>query len=103
MDQTPIQVVMRRAIVTARPDMTLQDAASIMQNHGFNGLPVVDDRYHVVGMLGIKDIVRVPFPSGAEVFISRATPLSRIAAQLRTLRMRDVMAGQPLRVHPTAS
>jgi CBS domain-containing protein len=103
MDKTPIQAVMHRAPVAAKPSMSLLEAAMLLHAHGINGLPVVDDEYRVVGVLGIKDIVRVPFRSGTEVFISRATPLSRIVEHLRTLRVRDAMSEYPLCVHPEDS
>jgi CBS domain-containing protein len=55
--------VMCREVVTARPKMSLSEAAASMYEHGINGLPVVDEDSRVVGVIGIKDILRVPFRS----------------------------------------
>jgi CBS-domain-containing membrane protein len=96
MKQILVSTVMRREVVTAQPEMSLYEAGASMYEHGINSLPVVDEDSRVVGMLGIKDIVRVPFCSGDEVYISIAPPLPRLAAYLRDLRVRDVMAVRPL-------
>jgi CBS-domain-containing membrane protein len=100
MKQTLVSTVMRREVVMARPEISLYEATASMYEHGINGLPVVDEDSRVVGMLGIKDIVRVPFRSGDEVSISIATPLPRLAAYLRDLRVRGVMAVWLLCVRP---
>lgn len=100
MKLTAVRTVMRRDVVTAQPEMSLYEAAESMYREGINGLPVVDEENRVVGVVGIKDILRVPFRSGDEVSISTATPLPRIAAHLRQLQVRDIMAPRPLCVRP---
>jgi len=92
MKPTLVSTVMRREVVTARPEMSLYEAAASMYEPGINGLPVVDEDSRVVGLLGIKDSVRVPLRSGDEVYISIATPLPGLAAYLYDLRVHDVMA-----------
>lgn len=100
MKQILVSTVMCREGVTARPKMLLYEAAASMYGHGINGLPVVDEDSRVVGMLGIKDIVRVLFRTGDEVSISIASPRRCLAAYLRDLRVRDVMAVRLLCVRP---
>jgi CBS domain-containing membrane protein len=100
MKQIVVSTVMRHEVVTARPEMSLYEAAASTYEHGINGLPVVAAARRGVGMLGSKDIVRVPFRSGDEVDISIATALPRLAAYLRDLRVRDVMAVRLLCVRP---
>lgn len=101
MKQTPVSGVMRREVVTARPDMSLYDAAALMHGHGINGLPVVDEGGRVVGVVGIKDILRVPHRSGEEVYIWTGAPLARIAGHLRDMRVADIMARRPLCIQET--
>lgn len=91
---------MCQPVVSARPDMTLHEAASLMHAHGINGLPVLDAELRVVGVVGIKDILRAPFRSGDEVYISSITPLARLAGRLPRLHVDDVMARPPVCVRP---
>ena len=100
MNQPTVSMVMHREVVTARPGTTLLDAATSMYTHGINGLPVVDASDRVVGVVGIKDILRVPFRSSDEVYISTATPFSRIVMHLQTLCVQDVMAIRPICASP---
>jgi CBS domain-containing protein len=46
---------MTESPITAPPDMTLDDAAQVMLDHGFRHLPVVDD----TGVLGVVSLRRV--------------------------------------------
>ncbi|WP_280370017.1 CBS domain-containing protein [Nocardia wallacei] len=43
--------VLSRPVVTVRSETLLSEAISLLAEHGFAALPVVDDTYHVVGML----------------------------------------------------
>jgi len=101
MKHMPVSGVMRRKVVTASSDMSLHDAATLMHEHGINGLPVVDEGGRVVGVVGIKDILRVPYRSGDEIYIWTGAPLTRIAGYLRDMRVADIMARRPLCVQQT--
>lgn len=48
---------MTRGVYTVTPSWTLLDAARAMRGHHVSGLPVVDDRDRVVGVLSESDIV----------------------------------------------
>jgi CBS domain-containing membrane protein len=100
MEPTTVGQAMRREVVCARPEMLLTEAAQLLYTHRINGMPVVDDLGHVVGMVGIKDILRAPFRSGDEVYISTLTSLTRLAAQLGTQRVAEVMAWRVSAVSP---
>jgi CBS domain-containing protein len=54
-----IRDVMNRKVVTVRPDAPLEVAASLMSQHGISGLPVVDGRGKLSGVLSQKDVVRL--------------------------------------------
>lgn len=100
MEPTTVGQAMRREVVSARPEMLLTEAAQLLYTHRINGMPVVDDLGHVVGMVGIKDILRAPFRSGDEVYISTLTSLTRLASQLGTQRVAEVMAWRVSSVGP---
>jgi len=50
--------VMHRDVVTATRDMPVAEAAALMLNHRIGGLPVVDARQNVVGVITESDVLR---------------------------------------------
>jgi IMP dehydrogenase len=56
----PIKEVMTSdKLITTRKSISLEEAASILQMHKIEKLPVVDDDYKLVGLLTYKDITKV--------------------------------------------
>lgn len=56
-DRFRIDTMMRRPVISARPDDTIADAAASMATHGIHALPVVNDDNHLVGIVTTTDIV----------------------------------------------
>ena len=58
--QSAVEVaeVMHRDVVTATRDMPIAEAAALMVDHRIGGLPVVDARERVVGVITETDIFR---------------------------------------------
>jgi acetoin utilization protein AcuB len=54
-----VEKVMTPRPFTVQPDSTLKDAAQLMYDHKIGGIPVVDDRNVVVGIITESDIFRV--------------------------------------------
>ena len=52
-----VKDVMTSDVVTARPEMTLKDAAREMAAHSISGMPVVDDEKRVIGVISEADLV----------------------------------------------
>lgn len=50
--------IMQADVVTAKPDLSLKDAARLMLERGIGALPVVNDDRHLVGIVTRRDIVR---------------------------------------------
>ncbi len=61
---TPVRHYMATKLVTARPDMSIHEAMALLITNDVSGLPVVDDRGELVGLLSERDCLRVTFPSG---------------------------------------
>lgn len=53
---------MQAEVVSVSPETTYEEAAEIMVRRNFSGLPVVNDRGKLVGMISEKDIFRAMFP-----------------------------------------
>ena len=111
-----VRDVMSRPVITVRPEATLEVAASLMSTHGVSGLPVVDRRPRLVGVLSQKDIVRVlhekaglSLPGGIFDLIldstkARRTDLPRECREiLENTRVRPAMSSRPITVPADAS
>ncbi len=54
--------VMKRDVITVKPQDSLKSVANVMFKHRISGVIVVDDEYHVVGMISNRDIIRAALP-----------------------------------------
>lgn len=50
--------VMVSAVITVKPDATVQEAAQLMLANRVSGLPVVDDSAKLVGLISEGDLLR---------------------------------------------
>jgi len=111
-----VRDVMSRPVITVRPEASLEVAASLMSTHGVSGLPVVDRRPRLVGVLSQKDIVRVlheraglSLPGGIFDLILDSTKARRsdLPQECRTIlentRVRVAMSSRPITVNANAS
>lgn len=53
---------MRTDVISVKPETKYEQAARIMVSRRFSGLPVIDDRGKLVGIISEKDIFRAMFP-----------------------------------------
>ena len=95
--------IMNREVVTVCCGTTLAEAARSMLAHGINSLPVLDGEGRVAGMIGVRDVLRVPIPSYSETPILKWTRLEEKAAQLNRVRVDQVMARRVISVGEEAS
>lgn len=52
-----VRDVMTSDVVTARPEMSLKEAAREMAARGISGMPIVDDEMRVIGVISETDLV----------------------------------------------
>jgi CBS domain-containing protein len=111
-----VRDVMSRPVITVRPEASLEVAASLMSTHGVSGLPVIDRRPRLVGVLSQKDVVRVlheraglSLPGGIFDLILDATKTRRsdlpreCRSILETTRVRHAMSSRPITVNAQLS
>jgi CBS domain-containing protein len=59
--------MMTKNVVTATPDMEIAQAARLLLENHFNGLPVVDDKGRLIGIICQDDLIvqqkKLPLPS----------------------------------------
>ena len=56
MDQLIDNVMTKENLVTAKEGTTLEEAKEILRRHKIEKLPIVDDNFHLKGLITIKDI-----------------------------------------------
>ncbi|MEV4603373.1 CBS domain-containing protein [Amycolatopsis sp. NPDC049253] len=57
--------IMTTPVIAVTPSASLAEAASVMTEHGFTTLPVVDQAAKLVGLVSEVDLVQSGFPSGS--------------------------------------
>ena len=62
-----VKEIMKGPVVTVNKDTTVKECGDLLQKHGINGAPVVDDE-HVVGLITRADIFRSILPRYPEIF-----------------------------------
>ena len=50
--------IMSTPVVTVRPETPLKEVAELMAKHRITGVPVVDARGHLVGIISKSDMMR---------------------------------------------
>lgn len=60
-------VMTKEGLVTAKRDISMDDALDIMKAHKIEKLPLVDDGFHLKGLITIKDIEKsIQYPNSAK-------------------------------------
>lgn len=85
--------IMTRTVVSVASGASLASAARLMVDRGVNALPVIDANGGVIGMVGIRDVLRVPLPSqNQHDGILRYDSFHEKARQLETTTVDAVMS-----------
>lgn len=90
----------RDKLITADKNITLQEAKKILHRHRIEKLPVVDENFHLIGLITIKDIEKATaFPkankdSQGRLFVGAAVGVSKKEAEQRLSAL--VQAGADL-------
>ncbi len=57
MDELKVRDIMTTPVITAKPDTTVRELADILAKNKISGVPVVDDRDRVLGMVSEADVI----------------------------------------------
>lgn len=97
--------IMTRRVRTATPDMTVSEIAQLLVKHNISGLPVVDDRRRVIGIVSEGDLLRrhetgtVRRSRWLDFFLD-STARAREFAKTRGRRVADIMTRSVVSVAP---
>ena len=62
-----VKEIMKSPVITVNKDATIKECGDVLEKHGINGAPVVDDD-RVVGLITRADIFRSILPRYPEIF-----------------------------------
>jgi CBS domain-containing protein len=99
--------VMTREVITVRPETTIREAAELMATYGVSGLPVVDGRGAVVGILSEGDLILRQVPRERapwwRAFFADGERLARQYQKAAGMTAGEVMTRPALCVSPEVS
>ncbi|KKU52650.1 MAG: hypothetical protein A3H69_00430 [Candidatus Sungbacteria bacterium RIFCSPLOWO2_02_FULL_47_9] len=108
-----IQDIMTKDVVSVFPETPLIEAAKVLYEHRYDGVPVVDSNNALLGILTEYDLVSkgsaVHLPTLQKIFSQLAITngmvdgLKEEAAKISTLTVRDVMNAEPLTLQASAT
>ena len=81
-----VRDVMTTRVVSVLPDAPVSRAVDLMRRYGFSALPVTNDRYQLVGMISLLDVIR----------LRESQPGTADDA-----RVEEIMTHEPLSMAPT--
>jgi CBS domain-containing protein len=101
--------IMTADVVTVTPDTDINEAAGILLEKGFNGLPVVDEQGALQGILCQSDLVaqqrEIPLPSfftvlGGFVALTSLSQMQRAVDKMAATKVGQAMTRTPVTVSP---
>lgn len=99
-----VRDAMRTIVITVHVTAFADEAARLLVEHGVNSLPVVETNGQVVGVVGIKDVLRVPIPRHWwNVPMALYPTLESMGEALRTTPVIRIMAKELRTIAPDAT
>ena len=104
--------IMNREVVTVRPETEITAAARIMLDRKINGVPVVNDKGTVVGILCQSDLIvqqkKMPIPSlftflDGLIALTSMKQLEKEVRKIAATVVADAMSPDPVTVKPDTS
>lgn len=104
--------IMTKDVVTVTPDTEITQAAKLLLENHFNGLPVVDDRGKLIGIICQDDLIvqqkRLPLPSLFTFFdglipLTSYRSLEKEVEKIVATTVSQAMTTDPITIDPDAS
>ena len=101
--------IMEKDVVTVSPDMEIVHAAKLLIEKKINGVPVVDDRGVLVGILCQSDLIaqqkKMPVPSlftllDGFIALTSSKKLEKEVQKIAALTVSDAMTPNPVSISP---
>jgi CBS domain-containing protein len=104
--------MMTRDVVTATPDMEITQAARLLLENHFNGLPVVDNKGRLIGIICQDDLIvqqkKLPLPSLFTFFdglipLTSYRSLEKEVDKIVASKVSQAMTPDPITIDPDTS
>jgi len=99
-----VREIMNNRVKAARTDQTIREVAAVMCLNEISGVPVVDERNEIVGVLSEKDILHHMFPDPQAFMEDRAVydfeHMEKDYREVLNLRVGDLMTRLVATVDP---
>jgi CBS domain-containing protein len=104
--------MMTKNVVTATPDMEITQAARLLLENHFNGLPVVDDKGRLIGIICQDDLIvqqkKLPLPSLFTFFdglipLTSYRSLEKEVDKIVASKVSQAMTSDPITIDPDTS
>ena len=104
--------IMTKDVITVTPDTDITQAAKLLLDNHFNGLPVVDDKGRLIGIICQDDLIvqqkRLPLPSLFTFFdglipLTSYRSLEKEVDKIIASKVAQAMTPDPLTIGPDAS
>lgn len=91
-----VREIMTKQVTSISPEITVKEALELLQKKEISGLPVIDDKNRLVGMLTEKEVLSYVLPSYIEKvgrFIYEENPKSvqKKLLELSKMKVKDLM------------
>lgn len=86
--------IMRRPVISVRPEATLKEVANLMYKHRISGMPVVDEQNRVVGEISERELLAAAIPDYAQRSASKPAALGTDPFEALLKRENDILAGE---------
>lgn len=103
--------IMTREVITVHPETEIVEAAKLLLEHHFNGLPVVDEEGRLKGMICQDDLIsqqrKIPLPSYF-ILLDSLIPLTsqknieKAVQKIAAVTVGEAMTPDPITVGPEA-
>ncbi len=106
---TTASTIMTKDVITVTPEMEVTQAAEILFDNHVNGLPVVDESDHLVGIICQSDIIaqqkELPIPSlfaflDGFLTFTNIKSLEKKVRKIAAITVEHAMTPDPVTVHP---
>ena len=98
---------MTRDVITVTPDTEITQATRLLLEHRINGLPVVDEKHRLVGIVCQSDLIaqqkRIPLPSlftllDGYITLTSAKHFEKEVQKIAATRVEQAMTPEPVTV-----
>jgi CBS-domain-containing membrane protein len=104
--------IMVNDVLTVTPETSIQEAVKLLLDRRINGLPVVDRKNRLVGIVCQSDLIiqqkRIPLPSvftllDSFIPLSSMKSLDKVVQKMAAFVVNDAMTRSPVTVRPETS